>query len=146
MRGFALPGAIFLLVVCGLLGALILRLVTGGSASASLDHVGARVYQAGQAGLERGLYEVIRNRNCPAGQTLDLTAYYSGIRIYWTCSQGSAFDEGSGVNRAIYTITSTACNDLTSTSCTPASLPAGYVERRFEAAADCPTSAAAACK
>jgi len=105
-RGVGLVTAIFLLVVLAGLGVAMVSITTSQQASASVDLLGARAYQAARAGLEWGIFRRLRNGACdptspfmmPAGSSL------SGFSVLVTCKQ-----QGSG-ELARYVITSTACN------------------------------------
>jgi len=58
-RGFGLISAIFLLVVIAALGAFAVTLSTTQQQSAALDILGSRAYQAANAGIEWGAYQVL---------------------------------------------------------------------------------------
>jgi MSHA biogenesis protein MshP len=61
--GFALPSAIFLLVVLAGLAAFMLSVFTTSQSAQTLDLNGARAFQAARAGLEWGAYQVLDPRN-----------------------------------------------------------------------------------
>jgi MSHA biogenesis protein MshP len=104
--GVGIVTAIFLLVVLAGLGVAMVSITTSQQASANLDLLGARGYQAARAGLEWGIFQRRRNGSCapkspfrmPAGTSL------SGFSVFVTCTQ-----QGKG-DLARYVITSTACN------------------------------------
>ena len=60
-RGFSLVSAIFLLVVIAALGTFAVTLSTTQQQSSALDVMGARAYQAAQAGIEWGAFQVLPN-------------------------------------------------------------------------------------
>ena len=60
-KGFSLVTAIFLLVVLGGLGAMMMTFFTAQQQSSALDVVGTRAYHAARAGIEWGAYQVLRN-------------------------------------------------------------------------------------
>ena len=60
-RGFSLVTAIFLLVVLGGLGAMMMTFFTAQQQSSALDVVGTRAYHAARAGIEWGAYQVLQN-------------------------------------------------------------------------------------
>jgi len=125
-RGFALPTAIFLVVVLALVAAAIISISVLQNSSTSLDVLGARAYQAARAGAEWGAYQSLIDNNCAAGPTSitlagTLTSYTTNV----TCTRTIHTEGAATVN--IDTITATACNQ----SPCPASSPAGdYVERQ----------------
>ena len=105
--GVGLVTAIFLLVVLAGMGVAMVTLSTAQQASASLDLLGARAYQAARAGIEFGLYRALRKDTCsgnteslalPAGSTL------SGFAVSIRCTQRVT---GTVTVRQL---TSTACN------------------------------------
>lgn len=125
---FALPSAIFLLVILAALGAFILTVSTSQHMGAALDVQGERAYQAARAGIEWGLFQSARGGTCGnttltfAGTTL------AGFTTAVTCSTSSANEGGAAVN--LDQITATACNQ----SPCPNSAPgANYVERQITA-------------
>jgi MSHA biogenesis protein MshP len=104
--GVGIVTAIFLLVVLAGLGVAMVGIYTSQQASANVDLLGARAYQAARAGLEWGIFQRLRNNSCvdpsrfamPAGTSL------AGFRVVVSCK-----GQGTGaLTRTI--ITSTACN------------------------------------
>lgn len=67
MRGFAIVSAMFILVVLAALGAFILSISTSQQIGSALDVQGTRAYQAARAGIEWGLYSVMRGTSDGAG-------------------------------------------------------------------------------
>jgi MSHA biogenesis protein MshP len=65
-RGFTLVSAIFLLVVIAALGAFAVTISTTQHQTSTLDLEGTYAYQASRAGIEWGIFQVLRN---PAGIT-----------------------------------------------------------------------------
>lgn len=65
--GFALPSAIFLLVVLAGLAAFMLTVFTASQTAQTQDLNGVRAYQAARAGLEWGAYQVLDPRNDSIG-------------------------------------------------------------------------------
>ena len=63
LRGFALPSAIFLLVILTALAAFMVHFSTTQSVTSAQDVQGARAYQAARAGIEWGLYGVLDPTN-----------------------------------------------------------------------------------
>lgn len=134
-RGFVLPTAIFLLVVMAALGAFMVQLTSASQTASALDVQGARAVQAARVGIEAGLYSVHRqNLNpCPAGpNNIAAIPGLNGFLVSWTCAS-LALSE-NGVNRTVYTITSTACSPagLACPSANAAAMQSNdYVERQL---------------
>jgi MSHA biogenesis protein MshP len=129
--GFALPAAIFLLVVLGGLAGWLMRLTTATLAQEALELEGARAYQAAQAGLEAGIYAVRVNGGC-AAQTLTFTGQLARFSASVACTAYAADEGGQAVT--LYQITSVACNQPASGACPNAAptLPE-YAERHVVA-------------
>ena len=126
MSGFALPSAIFLLVILAALGAFVLSVSTSQHMGAALDVQGARAYQAARAGIEWGLFQSARNGTC--GSTT-LTFAGTSLAEFTTsvsCAPYSANEAGATVN--VDQVTATACNQP---PCPSASPGANYVERQL---------------
>ncbi len=62
-NGFALPSAIFLIVILALLAAFMVRISVGQQASSALDVQGVRAYHAAKAGLDIALYQILDPAN-----------------------------------------------------------------------------------
>jgi len=128
--GFALPAAIFLLVVLGGLAGWMMRLTTATLAQEALELEGARAYQAAQAGVEAGIYAV-RNGTC-AAQTLTFSGQLGRFTASVTCT-ARVEDEG-GQTVTLHEIASVACNQPSGGACPNASPTLGeYAERRMRA-------------
>ena len=112
LDGFALPTAIFLMVILGLLGAFIVRINVIQTGSLSLDVAGASAYQAARAGAEWAGYQTLTPVAAPACfATTELTFAGTAMAPFTTsitCALSTA-DE-VGVPQSIYQITATACN------------------------------------
>lgn len=125
--GFALPSAIFLLVILAALGAFILSVSTSQHMGAALDVQGARAYQAARTGIQWGLYQSARNSTCAS-----ITLSFAGTSLAEfttsvSCVPYSANEAGATVN--VDQITATACNQ--GPPCPSASPGANYVERQL---------------
>jgi MSHA biogenesis protein MshP len=128
--GFALPAALFLLVVLGGLAAWLMRMTELSMAQDALEIEGERAYQAAQAGLEAGIYAA-RNGSC-AGQNIAFADNLARFTASVACTAHTA-DEG-GTTVTLYEITSIACNQPDGGACpngTP-TLPE-YTERHVRA-------------
>lgn len=129
-RGFALPAALFLLVVLGSLAAWLMRMTEMGMAQDALELEGERAYQAAQAGLEAGIYAA-RNGSC-ASQNIAFTGNLARFTASVACVPHVA--EEGGVTSSLYEINSVACNQATAGACpNPASTLPEYVERHVQA-------------
>lgn len=129
-QGFALPAAIFLLVVLGGLAAWMMRLTTATLAQEALELEGARAWQAAQAGVEAGIYAA-SNGSC-APQTLTFTGQLGRFTATVGCASHSA-DEGGQV-LTFLEITSVACNQPAAGACPNAAPTLGeYAERQMRA-------------
>jgi MSHA biogenesis protein MshP len=127
-RGFALPTAIFLMVILAALGVFIARISLLQSSSSSLDALGTGAYQAARAGVEWGAFNSLRNTTCTPSTSLTFAA--TALALYTatvTCSSTST-DE-LGVTVTIDQISATACNEPPCPNASPTS--ANYAERRI---------------
>lgn len=107
-RGFAIMAAIFLVVVLGLLAAMIVSLSSTQQVGQARDLLGSRAYFAARAGLDWGLYRVLRNTQCAPTSTLPaLDGSAGGFVVQVSCSASGPFDEG-GNAVMVYKLTSTA--------------------------------------
>jgi MSHA biogenesis protein MshP len=130
--GVGIVTAIFLLVVLAGLAVAIVGITTSQQASANIDLLGARAYQAARAGLEWGIFRQTRNNSCvaapgvafkmPAGTSL------SEFTVVVTCSR-----QGSG-DLTRHLITAVACNipDAAGSACPDVNNPEA-VRRKLEA-------------
>src|ERR1043166_2029791 len=97
--GFALPAAIFLMVILAALGAYIVSINSLQTSSSSLDVLGTRAYQAARAGTEWGAFQVLRGSAVPpAGCFGSTTLTFAGPSLApfpttVTCSRSAATDE-----------------------------------------------------
>lgn len=129
--GFALPAAIFLLVVLGGLAGWLIQLTTATLAQEALELEGARAFQAAQAGVEAGIHSARVNGAC-ATQSLTFPGPLSRFTATVDCAASSA-DEG-GQTVTLYAITSVACNQPAGGAC-PNATPtlSEYAERHVRA-------------
>lgn len=130
-QGFALPAAIFLLVVLGGLAGWLMRLTEATLAQDALAIEGERAYRAAEAGLEAGIYAVRTSGSC-AAQTLSFNGPLTRFTASVACASYAADEGGQAVT--LYRITSVACNQPASGACpnTAPTLPE-YAERRMTA-------------
>ena len=131
--GFALPSAIFLMVILAALGAFIVRVNLLQSGSTVLDVLGVNAYQAAAAGTEWGAYQALRvNGPAPAACFAPKNLTFAGTSLApftatVTCSRTST-DE-LGVIVTVDQITATACNQPPCPN--PAPSNANYVSRQI---------------
>lgn len=135
--GFSIVSAIFLLVILAAMGAMIVTFSTTQHATSAQDVQSARAYQAARAGIEWGLYQLLRpptpgcteegTQFSPSGP-LSLAGELQPFTVTVTCAASAPVNEG-GVTTAIYTIESTARFGTE-----PGAL--GYVERRLRITAE----------
>ncbi|MDP2787780.1 MAG: agglutinin biogenesis protein MshP [Pseudomonadota bacterium] len=130
-RGFALPAAIFLLVVLGGLAAWMMQLTVATQAQDALAIEGERAYRTAEAGLEAGIYAARTSGAC-ATQTLTFSGQLSRFTASVTCTPYAADEGGLAVTH--YRITSVACNQPAAGACpnTAPTLPE-YAERQVRA-------------
>ena len=113
-KGFSLITAIFLLVVLGGLGAVMMTFFTAQQQSSALDVLGSRAYQAARAGIEWSAFQLLRNGgNCASvTQTLaagTLAGSLSEFVVVVTCATTTHPESGApGGTRTIFRVTSTA--------------------------------------
>ncbi|MFZ5511951.1 MAG: agglutinin biogenesis protein MshP [Pseudomonadota bacterium] len=135
--GFALPSAIFLLVVLAALAAFIVRLSAQQQAGHVADVRGLRAYQAARAGIEWGLFRLLREGACDAASSFNPGGGLSEFTVTVTCSpdgMATANDEaGTGV--IVRQIVATACNQPGGGVCPNATPGNNYVERQLSVVA-----------
>lgn len=142
-RGFALPAAIFLLVILSALGAFIVNISTGQHASQALDIQGERAYQAAHAGREWARYQINATSGCPANTAWNGSGYSLGFAGTETLGNFSATIECrslestdvAGVPTSLFEIRVTACNlaQIAEPKCPGTATSSGYVERQLQA-------------
>lgn len=144
-RGFALPSAIFLLVILALLGAFIVNISTGQHASQALDILGERAYQAAYAGREWARYQINATSLCPVPGSTDWDASNYSLDFTGTETLGDfratiecrllESTDVAGVDTSLFEIRVTACNLVQTTEprCPGAVASSGYVERQLQA-------------
>lgn len=133
-RGFALPAAIFILVICAVLGGAMLTLTSVSSEETALDIQQARALRAAQAGLEWGFYQARLGTPglCSAtGSEVALDAStLAGFTVTVTCTPIPVDEAGSP---ALTRVTAVACNAPGGGSpmCPGTPSSANYVERQL---------------
>lgn len=127
--GFALPTAIFLVVILAALGAYMVTLSRTSHFSSALDVHSTRAYQAARAGIEWAAWQVIVPPGpatpCPASpSTVTLAAVLAAFTVTVECRRSDITDGAATVS--VYQIRSTATAGAVGEP--------DYVERRIEAA------------
>jgi MSHA biogenesis protein MshP len=140
-RGFALPSAIFLLVILALLGAFMLTVANTQQLTSAQDVQGVRAYRAARMGLEWAAARLcgasadcsVPLTACPAASTVLDTAP-DGFGVTVTCTMNSYNEAGPAGNvaRSVFWITSTASGGGAVGSI-------GYVERSLNAFIEFPS-------
>lgn len=137
LRGFALPSAIFLLVILAMLGAFMTTFSTTQHIDSANDLQGSRGYRAARMGAEWAVAKICNGGSpcagpltaCPAASSvMDVTP--DGFSVTVTCAMNS-YTEGT-TPRYVFWISSTA-----KTGGSPGGL--GYVERSVNAFVEFPS-------
>jgi MSHA biogenesis protein MshP len=115
-KGFALPSAIFLLVVLSLLAVALLAINSYSQKSSIADVLDTKAYLAAKLGSEYGSYQAIKNNSCSStAQTVNITdSYFTGFKASYICETVS--NDEAGVTQTYYKITAYGCN-TSNTSC-----------------------------
>jgi len=100
-KGFTLIQAVFILVVLGLLGMVMVRLIGVQSSTGVMALQGARAYHAARSGLEWGAARAVAGQSCVGSLMIE------NIEVDVTCTSES-FTEGSVGPYSIYHIESVA--------------------------------------
>jgi MSHA biogenesis protein MshP len=136
-HGFGAIAAIVVLVLLALLAATVVRMSRGAQGGFAQELQAARVHSAARAGIDWGLWQLLRGSwvGCSGGltQTLDLRST-TGARVTVSCSVNT-YNEGStapGVPRVVrvYSLRAVACTGAAA-SCpdNAAATSSQYVER-----------------
>jgi MSHA biogenesis protein MshP len=135
--GFALPSAIFLLVVLSALAAVIAYLSAQQQAAHGADVRGLRAYQAARAGVEWGLFRLLRDGACDAVGSFNPGGGLSEFTVTVTCSPAgmTAANDEAGTSVVVRQIVATACNQPGGGMCPNATPGNGYVERQLSVVA-----------
>lgn len=110
-RGVSIITAIFMLVLFAALAALMASLVNTANVTSAQDIQGARAYQAAQAGVERGLFQLdpdgtgTANPDCFADIVLPVAAIPE-FTVVVSCGKSDYNEAGRSIR--IYLITATA--------------------------------------
>lgn len=135
-RGLGAVAAVMVLVLLATLAAAIVRLGWTEQVTFAQDVDSARATQTANAGIQWGLYQVLRGSwtACVSPtQTLDLRAQ-NGFIVTVTCAYDE-FSEGETAEGAprslrVYSVTATACNGASTCPDSTRVGSPGYVERK----------------
>lgn len=124
--GFALPSAIFLLVILASLAAFMVNISTTQSVTSAQDVQGAKAYQAARAGVEWGLYQVLDPLNAtvvapgtpawpnmPGCSTGGLSI--EGFNVTVRCESSDYFEAGQSRRIRVYRLVATANSGVVGT-------------------------------
>lgn len=100
-KGFTLVQAMFILVVLGILGAVMVRLLGVQSTTTTFALQGSRAYQAARSGLEWGAARASTGSNCNGTMVID------NFNVAVSCTS-QAFSEGPIGPYDVYRISATA--------------------------------------
>ena len=100
-KGFTLVQAIFILVVLGLLGAVMVRLIGVQSSTSSFALQGTRAYQAARSGLEWGAAQASVGNSCSGAMSI------GNFTVTVACTS-QPFTEGPIGPYNVYRISATA--------------------------------------
>lgn len=105
-QGFALVGAIFILVSLAGVGAAMLNISAAHQATSTFALLGSRAYHAARSGTEWAVYDAVTNGGCPAATFSLNEGATAGFDVQVTCTS-SAHTEGVS-SQTILQIESTA--------------------------------------
>jgi MSHA biogenesis protein MshP len=123
--GLGAIAAIVVLVLLAGLATFMASLSSNQQIGSGLDIQGAKAFSAAHSGAEWGLYQAIKASSCAA--STDLGAI-DGMSVTVTCTSIAVPEQGSSAN--FFTITATACNMPSGTTCPGSTSNPYYVERR----------------
>lgn len=103
--GFALPAAIFVLVVVAAIVAAMMRLDANQAISVNLDLLSSRAYWAATSGLEWGTHEVTSAQACFSNNTLTIGAFSVQVQCV-----ADPYQEAGSDSVVRYQITSVAAS------------------------------------
>lgn len=129
LRGFSLITAIFLLVVLGSLGTMMVTFFAAQQQSSALDVMGSRAYQASRAGIEWGAFQIAQSSvaggvfiaACTPGPTASnlptlAGSTLSGFAISVSCFSTAHSDvSATSGSITVYELTSTATQNTVGT-------------------------------
>lgn len=106
--GFALMSAIFLVVVLGLLGTVMVRMGSTQHIGQARELLGTRAQLAARSGIEWGVYQVTQSSTCSASTVLPaLGGSAAAYTVTVACTAHGPYDEGDN-SVHLYQIVATA--------------------------------------
>lgn len=134
---FALPSAIFLMVILAALAIFLVTVSTHQQAGHAADIQGVRAYQAARAGLEWGTYRFLSSGSppvCPAAANFSPGGALAAFTVSVTCASVAPAPDEAGNSVYLAQIVANACNQPTAGGACPNNAPgANYVEREISA-------------
>jgi len=133
IAGFALPSAVFLMVILALLAAFIVQVATRQQVAHAADVRGSRAALAAQAGVEWGVYRLLRDNSCAASNSFNAGGSLAEFTITVACQPAGtagANDEG-GTAVLVRRVVATACSQPAGGICPNPAPGSNYVEREF---------------
>ncbi len=122
--GFSLLSAIFILVVLGAAGAVMVRMSGVQQATTNFALLGARAYHAARSGLEWGIWHALDSSACPADTSFVLNeGGLDGLSVSVSCTS-SSHDEGPDTRNIFQIVSIAAYGSFGS---------ADYAQRRLQA-------------
>lgn len=129
--GFALPAAIFILVVLSLMAGFILHVSTHQQVGHAADLRGTRAYQAARAGIEWGLFSFLRNSGCANVTSFSPGGNLAEFTVTVQCLPTAGDNDENGTTLVVRRIVATACSQPSAGTC-PNNAPApNYIERQL---------------
>jgi MSHA biogenesis protein MshP len=136
-RGFAIPIALFVIILGAVLAVSIALLSGTQQLGAAQDLLASRAYQAARAGAEWGVHRALRDDPGAAcgdigagvGRTFAVSAI-AGFSVTVTCAESSHNEAGE--SRSMYVVTATACNLVPGPCLAGVPGSATYVERQLQ--------------
>lgn len=131
LRGFALPAAIFLMVVLAALALFLVQITTHQQAGHVADIQGLRAYQAARAGMEWGVYNFLQPPQVCANASF-VPAGAFGLQTFTvTVTCVATVNDEAGVAITSASIVATACNQPdVGGNCPPLAPGPNYIERQ----------------
>lgn len=123
-HGFAAIAGIFILIVLGGIGVVLITVFGAQQRSAAFDWLGTQAYQSARAGIEFGTVNALAG-NCPANTAIAMPGSLSAFRVLVTCAAAAHVEGGNNVTT--FEISATACNR----PFCPANADDTYVERQL---------------
>lgn len=125
-RGFAAIVAVFILVVLGGLGAVLVTISGTQQRGQAFDALGIQAYHSARAGIDFGIYQALRNGSCTT-TSFALPGSLARFSVNVACTSTTHTEAVAGNTVVVYEIAATACNRA---AC-PGTADGTYVERQL---------------